>query len=91
MLISFIAISSVIPAPFPVPAPLPKNAKLAAPENVEKLKDGEEEGDLKGSESAYHGYYGGYPWGGYPSVYYSSVYHASPYYSYAYSPYSYWW
>lgn len=97
MLISIIALASAIPAPFPapfpapVPAALPKNTKLAEPENVEKPKDGEEEDDLKGSESVYHGYYGGYPWGGYPSVYYSSVYHSSPYYSYSYSPYSYWW
>lgn len=68
VLISFIAITSAIPAP-------PKDVQSEASENVESLKDGEEEKDLKASESAYHGYYGGYPLGlgGYPSYYYSSV------------------
>lgn len=68
-------------------------AAPAVEENVEDLKDGaeEEEKDLKGSESAYHGAYYGWPGSYYPSYnYYSGVYHGG-YYPYAYSPYSYWW
>lgn len=90
VLISFIAISKAIPAPAPALAPPQKIAKREKSADLDDLKDGEEEGDLKGAESAYYGYYGGYPWG-YASPYYSSVYHASPYYSHAYRPYSYWW
>lgn len=83
--------TTAVPAPFPGPTPIPENLKPQSSQNPDDLKDGEEDKDLKGSESAYYGYYGGYPWGSYPSYYYSSVHHASPYYAYAYRPYSYWW
>lgn len=81
------------PAPFaqPVASPFSKPEKLkeGVSKNDADLQDGEEEKDLKGSESAYYGgYYGAYPGAylGYPSYFYSSVYRASPYY-----PYSYYW
>lgn len=90
-LVSFFAIATAIPAPLPIPATLLKELKPKELENAEDLKEGDEEKDLKGSESVYHGYYGGYPIGAYPSYYYSNVYSAAPYYSYAYRPYSYWW
>lgn len=93
VLVSLIVIASALPAPAPAPVAFSNDSKKQASETVEDLKEGEEEKDLKGSESVYHGYYGGYPLGySYPSYYYSSVYQAAPYYSYAYRPYSsYWW
>ncbi|CRK96827.1 CLUMA_CG009981, isoform A [Clunio marinus] len=92
VMFSIIAIVSALPAP----APLPKEERVDANDDVELLKDSDgSDKDLKGSESAYYGYYSGYPYGGYSSYYYpsyySSVYHTSPYYSVSYRPYSYWW
>lgn len=87
VIFSFIAIATS----FPGPAPIPKDLNSLAPESSEKddLTSGDEK-DLTGSESAYYGYYAGYPsypWSGHPSYYYSHVYHASPYYAYR----PYWW
>jgi hypothetical protein len=59
VLLCFVAVSLAIPAP----GPIPKDFKRETPDKVEDdLKGGEEEKDLKGAESIYHGYYAGYPY-----------------------------
>jgi hypothetical protein len=86
-LICLFAVTYAIPAPPAAPRLLKRAA--APEENVDDLKDGEEEKDLKAEGSAYYGSY--YGWPGYsPYSYYSRVYHGG-YWPYSYSPYSYWW
>jgi hypothetical protein len=67
VVLCFVALSFAIPAPMPefsAPPRVVRDVKKAEKENLEDLKEGaDDEKDLKGAESVYHGgYYGGYPY-----------------------------
>lgn len=96
-LIALVAAAAAAPGPKAAePLPIAPVAPVKREALEDDLKEGDEEKDLKGAESAYHYSPYGYPYGGYgayPSYYYSSVHHYPSYYPSVYrSVYpSYWW